>query len=123
MGGTSRIAIIDGEEGILGHARQAASHGVRRKITPFGETVKETAIVLKLKRKTLAECKVDGLSGAFSYPEDITGTQMIIWCSGSKKGFQKAFLGVVERVSSNTNLEFALRVLRKIKQAELLAYN
>jgi hypothetical protein len=113
--GTARL-YVHSSTGVVG--RQSQHNGWSKHIVPISNNSKEVPIVQKLKREMLDECEVGGLSGAFSYDTDINGKEMIIWCTGNNGGFQKAFSGVVNRVSRKTNLKFALRVQREITEAE-----
>lgn len=123
MGGSSRIAVIDGAHGMLGHLRQGVECRERKTLQVLTtRTRDEETIAVQLKREILSQCTIGKLSAQFSYPKNIEGRNLVIWCTGGKGGFNRAFYGTVERVSHKTELEFALRIKRKASAKECYSF-
>jgi hypothetical protein len=93
----------------------------RRKIriVPNAPPASGERVLIKLPRRILHTCTPARISEAFSYPEDLTAREAIIWCDDDDRTITHAFMGVVEKISTRGARKWALRVIEAFDPAKV----
>lgn len=122
----TRIAVINGGN-IVGYATQRSDGSIHNMplLSLPQEDNGRRAIIIKLPREIVDSCgrlEVNRhRSLAFSFKENITGRQAVIWCTGDKDGFRCAYIGTIDGAGTEhegKGRNFVLKDSRQIHQSE-----